>query len=82
MALGLEGPVRIGTVQVAAVVEQRVEASARTELGAIGVRRPVAVLIRTGDRIAAFSCDGSTIAPADFDERFAGIWARFEGLTR
>lgn len=78
MTARLDPPVCAGPHAAAAIVEQGVARIGASGGAIIGSKRPLAILLRTGGRIVAFTPGGAPIALADLDRRYPGLRAEFE----
>ncbi|WP_216665577.1 hypothetical protein [Pseudoruegeria sp. HB172150] len=46
------------------------------------MKRPVAVLVRSGEEMRAFSPDGAALSRTDIEALCPGAWARFETAAK
>ena len=79
MTLGLDPPVRIGDVTVAAIVEQHVHALPAPVLGLHGGKRTVALLVRRGGTVLAYdAAAGAELSTTEVDRLYPGQRLAFE----
>jgi hypothetical protein len=82
MKIELDGIIHVGETTIAALAKSSVRCfGGANGLSAYGTKQPVAVLIRRDEITVAFEADGTPIPPEEFEQRYPGQRAAFEGLA-
>lgn len=78
MSYVLERTIAVGGTRVAAVVSQAVhQHSNNTHLALTAERRPVAILMGSGEQLTAFTTTGEPLACEEVERLYPGFMAQF-----